>query len=249
MLQIDHLSFSYGTTEILNDLSFSLEEGHVLALLGKNGVGKSTLLRLLAGILKPTSGNITLENRPLTGYSPRALSEKVAYLPQSPPSGSTTVFDTLLIALQPQNPFTESKKDLDTVSDLLEQMDLSLLTLRPLSSLSGGERQKVAIASALVRSPSLFLFDEPTASLDLKAALDTADLIADLAKTQGKTVIVSIHDLNLALRIANTFLFLHEGRIISICSRESITPEIIKTVYGASVSILKDTPHPIIIPN
>ncbi len=249
MIRAEQLCFSYRHTPILRDLSFTVKKGSCTAILGPNGAGKSTLLRILDRLAAPRSGQVFLDGKAISSISPAAYAKRVAYLPQTVPTGDLTVFDTVLLGRKPHMRIYPTNEDIRRTGDVLDAYRLSHLATRPLYALSGGERQKVAIAAALARDPELLLLDEPTASLDLAAEMQTAALIRQIASDQNRTVILSLHNLSLALQIADSFLFLKDGRCYATVTRACITSELIRDVYGVNVSIHQANGQTVILPN
>ena len=249
IIQVKNLSFAYNHAPVLQNITFSVDAGDFIGILGPNGSGKSTLLRNLDRILTPVNGTILLDNQDLNDFSRRDIAKIIGYVPQREDNiFPTTVFEAVLMGRKPYIKWTETKKDKKIVAQTLEQLHLGEFALRDLSQLSGGERQKVYIARAIVQEPKILLLDEPTANLDLKHQIEVLDLIFD-AKKAGVTIIIAIHDLNLALRYCDKFIILDQGKIFASGGKEILTEENIEKVYGVKVSMIQNGDQCFIIPD
>ncbi len=249
MLEVEDLSFDYGGPPVLREVSFGVEPGKVLGLLGPNGTGKTTLLRTIGMLLRPKRGRSILDGADLSGLSLGKRAQRVAYLPQD--TGSPfpiRVMDAVLLGRTPYARFAQSRRDRETAARLLEQLDLLPLAMREMGSLSGGERQRVWLARALAQEPRLLLLDEPTSSLDLKNQLGTMGLVRKLCQEQGLIAVVSIHDLNLAAAYCQQFLMLRQAKVFAQGGEEILTPENLRAVYGVEAEIAKVRGRRIIVP-
>lgn len=233
MLTVEQLSFSYGSQRVLQDVSFKVAAGRCLAVLGKNGVGKSTLLKSLLGVLKP-EGDIRWHDQSLIGAKPKETAQWLAYVPQQVEFGQGSVFEAVLLGRKPFMDRQPSRADLSFVAQIIRSLDLSELALRPVEALSGGERQKVALARALAQEPSVLLLDEPTSSLDMKNQLDWVKLMRRVITEHHLCAIVTMHDINLATRLADEYLLLKDGRVHAMGDETVLQPEHISAVYGVS---------------
>lgn len=242
MLEINHLSYAYRKkeNEVLKDLSLTLPEGEIGVLLGPNGAGKSTLLKVMGGIYKPESGSIYYQGEDISSLKEKERARRIAYVPQNISLSSLSVYDSVLLGRLPYLGFKASKEDEKIVQNVLEELDLSSFALRNADDLSGGERQKVLIARALVQEASLLLLDEPTSALDISNQVQILSLIKKLVKEKHLTALFALHDINLALKIGDRFYFLTDGRISLEGGKEIITEENIETVYSVKVKILEE---------
>ena len=248
ILSVQGLEFKYPSNKVLNNISFSLEKGECLAILGTNGTGKSTLLKCINRILKPQKGTVIIDNTNIEQMSNIKLAQKIGYVSQSNQSFRTTVFDTVLIGRKPYIKWDVTKNDLEIVNKAIKMLELERFSLRYVDELSGGEFQKVVIARALAQEPEILMFDEPTSSLDLKNQLEVINIIKKVVKNKNISAIVTIHDLNLALRFADKFILLKDGQIFAAGGVEIITSENIEQVYSVPVKIVKFEEGIIIIP-
>ncbi|SMB79697.1 iron complex transport system ATP-binding protein [Desulfonispora thiosulfatigenes DSM 11270] len=248
ILSVKSLSFRYPSRSVIKDINFSISKGDFLAVLGINGAGKSTLLKCLNRILNPNAGIVYINDDEASKLSRRELAKKIGYVAQRNENIRSTVFDAVLLGRKPYIKWEVSKNDLEITQEALKVLDLEEYALRYLNELSGGEQQKVVIARALAQKPEILLLDEPTSSLDLKNQLEVARVINKVAKEQQMAAIVTMHDLNLAIRFADKFILLKNGQIFAAGGSEVITPENIESVYSVPVKIDKVGDIPVVIP-
>jgi len=247
-LTVANIDFSYNSHPVLSDVNFSLDRGQVMCVLGVNGAGKSTLLKCLNRILKPQSGSVLVEGEDLLLMSQNSVARRMGYVPQRHPETRLTVFEAVLIGRKPHIRWSMGSEDYEVAERIIQQLGLAHLAMRPVSDLSGGELQKVVIARALAQAPEILLLDEPTSNLDLKNQLEVMGLIRRIVRGQGLSALVAIHDLNMALRFADSFLFLKDQRIHAISSGEDLTSEMIRQVYGVEVALGDVGGHTVVVP-
>ena len=241
MLEIKGLSFAYETSKpVLCGVDLSLGDGQVGILLGRNGAGKSTLLKIITGILKPFAGNVLFEGRDLLAMNRRDRASLVAYVPQQIEYGDLTVYQTVLTGRVSHYSVKPSKSDLDVVEKVISEMNLSDVSCRNVQELSGGERQKVAIARALAQEPKVLVFDEPTGNLDIANELLIIREARRIAHSKNITVFSSIHDLNQAMVFGDVFFFMKDGLIKYSGSSEVFSSEVIRDVYGVEAALVED---------
>ena len=248
-LEVAGIRFSYNSHPVLAGVGFSLAPGRVMGVLGQNGAGKSTLLKCLNRILRPHTGAVHLEGEDLLAMCRREVARRVGYVPQRHGSERLTVYEAVLLGRKPHMGWTVSPDDCRRVETILAQMGLTRLSSRPVSDLSGGEVQKVMIARALAQSPGVLLLDEPTSNLDLKNQLEVMGIVRGIARNQGLSAVVSIHDLNLAVRFADSFLFLKDHRVHALVEKDGLTADIIREVYGVGVSLREVDGNTVVIPH
>lgn len=247
-LEIKNLYFSYGHHEAVKDVSFSAAAGEIVAILGVNGAGKSTMLKCINKINHPSSGDILVDGSSINKMSNTELAKKIGYVAQNCEFSDSTVFDSVLLGRKPFIKWDITARDLEIVQDVLHMLSLEEYAMRGVFQLSGGERQKVAIARALAQQTPVLLFDEPTSNLDMKNQLEVLHIIKDIVRQQKLTAIVTIHDLNLALRYADRFLTMKEGTIFAFGGSETITAEMIREVYGVDADVTDHNGHKVVIP-
>jgi len=215
MLSAEDISVSLGGTEILSNVSLTADCGSVVGLVGPNGAGKTTTLRVLRATLSPDSGTVRVAGDPIEGLSSKQVSQHVASTPQATTlSFEFTVRQTVEMGRTPHlGRFDRvDSGDRETVQAAMERADVARFADRPVTSLSGGERQRVLLARALAQETPVLLLDEPTSNLDINHAVNTLELVADLAR-EGKTAVAAIHDLTLAARYCDELVLLADGEV------------------------------------
>lgn len=248
VLSVDGLEFKYPSHSILKGVTFSVQKGECLAILGTNGTGKSTLLKCLNRILKPQSGNVFIEDADVRNLNRTELAQKIVYVSQNNKSSRSTVFDTILLGRKPYIKWDVTQKDLDIVNNVIKMLQLEDYALRYTDELSGGELQKVLIGRALAQQPEVLMLDEPTSSLDLKNQLEVINIIKKVVIDKQIAAVVTMHDLNLALRFADKFVLLKNGKVFAAGGIEVMTSENIEDVYSVPVKIEKYSTTPVVIP-
>ena len=242
MLEIQNLTFGYDRQRpVLNGVDIKLQEGKVGILLGRNGAGKTTLFKILTGVLKPDGGSILFDGQDLLGLSRRQRAGIVAYVPQQIEFGALTVYQSILTGRVSYYTVKPSRSDLDVVERILSEMGLEDVSCRNVQELSGGERQKVAIARALAQEPRVLVFDEPTGNLDIANELLIISEAKKIAHNKGIIVFSSIHDLNQAMYFGDEFFFMKDGRIRCSGGPEVFEESVIKEVYGVESKVVE---HP-----
>jgi iron complex transport system ATP-binding protein len=247
-LRVENLSYSYRELVALEKVSFQLEAGKIMAVLGANGAGKSTLLKCLAGIFNPHSGGIYLHDECLDTMKTAKRARLVAYVPQLLNAPSLSVFDYIMLGRRPYQHSSSALEDELKTDAALRSFQLSHLAMRKLYQLSGGELQKVNLARAVVQEPHILLLDEPTSALDLYNQLLLMKQNCRLVHEHEAALICSMHDVNLALRHADYALFLKQGHIIAFCPSEEVEAGIIEETYSVSVSVYSTDSGKIFIP-
>jgi iron complex transport system ATP-binding protein len=253
LLSVKDLNFAYGSKGILNGIEIDIEPGEVVSIVGENGAGKSTFIKCVNGINKIKDGSVKINGKDRKDLSKTELSRIIGYVPQNTPVNfPATVFDVILLGRIPHIVWQIGKKDKRIVSQTIMNLNLQHLAFRPYNQLSGGERQKVLIARALVQKPELLLLDEPTSNLDLRHQLEVLDTVRRSVKKGKKmSAIIAIHDLNLASRYSDRVAFIHKGQIVKIGEPEDvIDPDTISMVYGieADVSCSSDGDCVVVVP-
>jgi iron complex transport system ATP-binding protein len=248
-LKVRDVEFSYKSSKtVLEDIQMTVGANEVLTILGPNGVGKTTLLRCINGLLKVRNGTIMIDGEDLRRMSRVDVAKRIGYVPQRADVSQITVFDFVLLGRKPHITWDVSKKDIKLAKDIIDRLGLDELSLKYITEISGGELQKVQIARALVQEPKILLLDEPTSSLDLCNQHQIMSTIVDVVKRNDLTAIMTLHDINLALRYSDKFIMLKEGKIFAAGGHEVITPENIEAVYNLPVNVANYMGRPIIIP-
>ncbi|HQD26045.1 MULTISPECIES: ABC transporter ATP-binding protein [Methanoculleus] len=249
-LSVEDLSFAYRDRQVLRGITFSVDAGEVLGLVGPNGCGKTTLIRCIDGMLTPRSGRVVLDGRETRGMHRREVAQAMAYVPQSAGNQTAaTVFETVLMGRRPYLNWTVSKTDEEKVIAALDALDLGGLALRRVGELSGGERQRVMIARALVQETGVILLDEPTSNLDLCHQMGVMEVLRGLAERTGLAVVIAIHDLNLAAAYCHRLMALKAGSVYSYGTPEEVlTEEMLRSVYGIEAVVKRDLAAPYVVP-
>lgn len=242
-LEVKHLCAGYRNHLVINDLNMIIPSGSIAALLGPNGCGKSTLLKTIAGLRTCRSGHILLAEKELRCYTRQERAGVLALLPQlhhAPPD--ITVEELVAFGRFPHrtNGFFYTTADRDAVNTALLQTDLNALRLRRIRELSGGERQRVWIALALAQEPQILLLDEPTTFLDLHCQLEIMELLCTLNRKLSLTILMVVHDLNLAAAYSDQLLFLKNGTICHAGSpAEVLTAAVVKEIFDVQIELLQ----------
>jgi iron complex transport system ATP-binding protein len=248
ILSVKDLSFAYKSHKTLKNIHFSIKEGETTVILGPNGVGKTTLLKCLNSILSPKEGNILVKGQDINTMNIRQIAKEIAYVAQKNDPARITVFDAILMGRRPHISYRAAKTDLKIVDAVIKSLDLSHMSLTYLDQMSGGELQKVAIARPLVQQTDLLLLDEPTASLDLKNQAHILGLIRKIVKGHHIAAVLTMHDLNAALRYSDNYIFLKDQTIFAAGNIHEISPEMVEAVYGIKVDIMHHKGLPVVIP-
>jgi iron complex transport system ATP-binding protein len=241
-LKAENISFAYHERPILKDISLSLRAGEFLGFLGPNGSGKSTFLKNLLGYLKPSAGRIVFSGAVLTRLE---RSRRLAFVPQNAgPPASLSVRDVILMGRLPHirdRWVGYEKADKQKVEEMLEALGIAGMAERDVTSLSGGEIQKVIIGRCLVQEGDILLLDEATAGLDLNHTIEIMELMRKKAGGEGKTVVAVLHDLNLAAQYCDRIVLLKDGRLRYEGSpRDILTEEVVEEIYGVRAAVKTD---------
>lgn len=249
ILNINEVSFSYKSRDVLRNVTFSVNQHEILGILGPNGVGKTTLLKCINMLLRPTSGTVMLDEHDLTSLHVREIAKKAGYVPQRIETNRITAFDAILLGRHPHFGTNLTDGDLEKVDAAIRMMDLQNLTLQFINEMSGGELQKVAIARALVQEPKVMLLDEPTSNLDLHNQIEILRTMKQVTRKHGMAVVMTMHDLNMAIRFMDRFIFMKNGAIHSCGTKDEITSAMIEEIYNVAVRIINVDGFPVVIPD
>ncbi|WP_028574561.1 ABC transporter ATP-binding protein [Desulfonatronovibrio hydrogenovorans] len=248
ILAVRELCIGYDRCLVLQDLDFSVDPGEMLTILGPNGVGKTTLLKCVNRILNPSKGVIMVEDADVFRMSAGEIARRLGYVAQKSEAGRMTAFDAILLGRKPYLRWKVSDHDLSIVDAAIKRMGLEHLALRHIDQMSGGELQKVCIARALVQEPTVILLDEPTSSLDLKNQLEIMRTIKMVVKGHDIAAVMTMHDLNMAFRFTDKFLFLKNGRVFHHGRAAELKSKMIKEVYGVDVDIISHAGQMVVVP-
>lgn len=248
------LSVGYGDHTVVKDLDLDLVDHAVTTVIGPNGCGKSTLLRALGRLLRPTDGHVLLDGKRIDKTPTKQVAARLALLPQSPtaPEG-LVVRDLVARGRHPRQSWLRqwSADDERVVAETLAWTSMTELADRPIDQLSGGQRQRAWIAMALAQQTDLVLLDEPTTYLDLSHQIEVLDLVRTLNREHGRTVVMVLHDLNLAARYSDQMVAVRDGAIVAAGSPdEVITPELLREVFRLDARVIEDpvTGKPLVVP-
>ena len=249
-VRLRRIGAELGGTRVLEDVDLDVSAGQWLGVIGPNGAGKTTLLRSIAG-LQAHVGSIALGGRELLTLAPRERAKLVALVPQAPivPPGMA-VFDYVLLGRTPHlgRRLAITSADERVAEAVLQRLDLERFADRPLTKLSGGERQRAVIGRALAQDAAVLLLDEPTSSLDLGHQQEVLELVDDLRAERGLTVIMTMHDLNLAAQYSDRLALLSGGRLVAEGpSIDVLDPAVLERYYGAEVTLLDGPEGPIVV--
>lgn len=249
MLEIENLRFRYshrGPT-VLDGVNLELKDGEIGILLGKNGSGKTTLFKTILGIQKPESGVLRFDGEDLLKMNRRERAKRIAYVPQAIHFGALSVYDTVLMGRVSYFGYKAGREDEAAVEEILRDMKLEEYAARNVEELSGGERQKIAIARALAQEPRLLVFDEPTGNLDIANEQLILSEARRVAREKGIGILTSLHDLNQALELGDRFFLMKGGRIRHTGGAEIMTETAIRETFDAEVRIVEIEGKKIII--
>jgi iron complex transport system ATP-binding protein len=243
-LATEALTLSYGTELVIEELDLTIPQGKITVFVGSNGCGKSTLLRALARLLKPLKGSVLLDGKEMMKWPTREVAKQLAILPQGPvaPEG-LTVFQLVSLGRHPYQNWHQrwSEEDERMVRKALNETRMEPFADRTVDSLSGGQRQRAWIAMTLAQGTDVILLDEPTTYLDLTHQIEILDLLYELNERENRTIVMVLHDLNLAARYAHHMIAIHNRKIHAQGKPEEIiTRDMIRQVFGLECEITYD---------
>lgn len=249
MLEAHGLHFAYRAgSPILQGVDIDLAPGSFLAILGVNGCGKSTLLSCLTGAAKPASGQVLLDGAPLGQVHRLDRARKVAFVAQHSHANRLTVYDAVLLGRRPHMQGGPSKEDRQIVENALERLGLAKCELRYTDELSGGEYQKMVLARAFVQRADTLLLDEPTNNLDPANQQEVMREVRNEVDGRSIAAAAVLHDINLALRYCDRFLFLADGRVDAVGNQDIVTPEQIERIYGMKSDVIEHRGRRLVVP-
>ena len=248
MINIKDINFSYGKRDILKDISFDIQDNKCIAILGNNGAGKSTLIKCLNRIIPVKGGVVMVSGADLFKMPRNEVAKNIAYVAQKTETSRVTVYDAILVGRKPYIKWDITAEDKRIVDDVIEHMDLEDFTLRFIDELSGGELQKVMLARAMVQQPKFLLLDEPTSNLDPRNQYELMKRVKHIAREHNISVAVVIHDLNLALRYCDKFLFIKDSKVFAYGDHDIMTPKIISDVYNMKSDVIEHNGIKLVVP-
>ncbi|WP_186578684.1 ABC transporter ATP-binding protein [Aquibacillus kalidii] len=242
--QAEEIVAGYDNKTIIHGISLEIPSNKISVIIGANASGKSTLLKTLARLIKPTSGKITLDGRQLNKIPPKQLARTLGLLPQSPivPEG-ISVADLVGRGRFPhQSLFSGwTNKDYEAVAEAMDIMNITELANRHIDELSGGQRQRVWIAMALAQQTDILFLDEPTTFLDITYQVEILDLLTDLNRKHGTTIVMVLHDINLSARYADNIFAINQGKLVAEGEpSQVISSKLIEDIFGLHSTVIKD---------
>lgn len=241
-LKVENISFAYNKNKVLEDISFEINSGDFVCVLGKNGVGKSTLFKLILGFLNKQNGSISINGKPLESYSRKHLAREIAYIPQYSSSAfSYSVFDTVLMGTTCRLDTLASPKDKEKqiAHQALKKFDIEHLAHKSCSAISGGERQLVVLARAIAQGSKILVLDEPTANLDYGNQFRVMKTISKL-KESGYSIILSTHNPEQAMWFSDKLMFLDDKKILAFGNTQNvISSQLLKQIYSIDIDLIE----------
>lgn len=249
MLSVEHVTFHYSRQgpDVLRGVNLELKPGEIGILLGRNGSGKTTLFQNILGILNPRSGSIRFEGEDLRKLSRAQRARRIAYVPQDIRFGALSVFDSVLMGRVAYFGMKAGREDYLAVERILRDMGLEAFAQRNVEELSGGERQKIAVARAMAQEPKLMVFDEPTGNLDIANEQQIITEAKRLAREKNIAILSSLHDLNRAMEFGDRFFFLKDGVVKYTGGKECFREDVLRDIFDIDVKIAQVDGQPVIL--
>ena len=239
-LSVENIVVDIDGNRILESISFSAKSGEIICVIGPNGSGKTTLLRTILGVIRPKAGDVRIGNRSIYSMSWKEKSAIFSYLPQDVPKVPFTVVELIIFGLNGVASHSSAVRcNSARVESILDSLEMRHLISRSITTISGGERKLAYVSMALSRDVDAYLFDEPTAHLDYRHAVEVMNLLRVLAR-RGKIVIFATHDLTLAARYADKFVLLNHGKLVGVGGLDDVfRPKLLRSVYGIEFYIIR----------
>ncbi len=246
-IDIEDLHFSYGDTKVLHGIDLCLDGPGLVCIIGPNGVGKSTLVKCINKLLKPTSGKVMINGEDTSKMSLKDVSELVGYVPvSSEDCFSMPVVDAILVGRSNRKKWRTNDEDLKSVHQVMKLLKISDLAMRSFSELSAGQHQKVALARGLIQETEILILDEPTSNLDIKHQVYVTELLRTIAIKRNMLIIMISHDINISSKNAHKMIVMSEPGIISYIGdpNDVITENMIRNVYGVDCKLVDNESRP-----
>ncbi len=244
LIETQNLTFAYAEEPVLRNISINFQAGEFIGVIGPNGSGKSTLLKLIGGILPAPAGTVFFKNRELSRYKKKELAVAIAWIPQD--KQMAFPFKVIDIVLMGRHPYLsplafEGEDDYRIAQEAMQQTQVLEFAARSFNEISGGEKQRVMIASAITQKPEVMLLDEPTSALDIKYQMEILNILKRLNEDENKSLMLAMHDLHLASKFCKRLVLLKQGRVFCEGSpAEVLKKEILEEVYEVKVKIFND---------
>ncbi|MGE4318423.1 MAG: ABC transporter ATP-binding protein [Deferribacterales bacterium] len=240
MVKADNVGFRLKNgRKILEGVTLGLKSSEICVVIGPNGAGKSTLMKVMNGIIKPTDGRVDIGDECVSGMQRRDIAKKIAYLPQTTHPVPCSVYETVLLGRKPYMSWHPKKDDHEMTEDVMRELGISSMRDKCVTELSGGEFQKILIARAMVQKADILMLDEPINHLDVKNQLEIMDTAERVTKEHGLSTMIVLHDLNLALRYADSVLLMDGGRSLYCGDKDGMSEEKLSEAYGINISVKK----------
>lgn len=250
-IEFRDVSFGYSKNEpVLHDISFCIDRPGLVCIIGPNGVGKSTLVKMICKIIKPTSGSIFLDDQDLSEMSNKDMAKMIGYVPSfTKDFFSLTVIDTVLIGRHNHQKWRTTDRDIQMANKALRLVGMDKLSMRKFNELSAGQHQKVSIARGIVEETPILILDEPTSNLDVRYQVFIIEMLRALSKAEDKLVIMICHDLNLAAKYSDEVILMSEPGVIRNTGtpEEVITEEAVRDVYGVDCTVENRNGIPLVV--
>lgn len=250
-LELKNVSFAYrrSSVPVIHDINLTVEEPGLYCIVGPNGVGKSTMIKCMNKISKPTSGEVYLDGRNLADMKLSEVAEHIGYVPVTTQDVfSMPVLEAILLGRQKGNKWKTTDEDIDLANRVMKMMGIEDLAMRPFNQLSAGQHQKVAICRGLVQRPEILILDEPTANLDVKHQVYVSELLRAMAIQENMIVIMISHDLNISAKYAHKVIVMEKGTIVEVGTPEDVlTKELVTRIYDVDCRIEYEDGKPHII--
>ncbi len=251
IIDVENISFGYSRdSPVIRNISFSIDRPGFICIVGPNGVGKSTLIKCINGLIRPTEGDVRIFGKKVDEYEPKELAKIAGYVPvMTAEYNSMTVLDAVLVGRYARQRYRTTYKDIAVANKALEALEVEDLSMKRFSELSAGQHQKVSIARGLVQEPRILILDEPTSNLDARHQIYVMAFLKKLSAASGLTVLMISHDLNLAAKFADKIVLMAEPGIVRSIGtpKEVLTEKNIEEVYRVSCRVIDDGGSPHII--
>lgn len=240
-LEVKNLSYSYnGKDVILKGLNFLINQGECVAVIGSNGVGKTTLMKCILNMLKIEKNTVFIDEKDIKDISKKELAKIISYVPQNISFPSASVFESILIGRIPYINFSPNHEDLKMVDMIIKELNLSSICFKNVNDLSGGQKQKVAIARAMVQEAKLMYFDEPTSNLDIKNQIEIIRIMKKIANIDKKIILMNLQDINFAIKYFDKIMVLNDGRIEFFGSPDLLNEKILSKSFNVNIKMIKN---------
>ncbi len=233
MLNVSGLSFRYqkNTDTVLDNVNLNINESGIYTILGRNGIGKTTLIKCILGLLKPTEGEVLIDGINIHSIKMKDRAKKISYVSQIISNTSLNVFDYIILGRIPYMNIRGSRSDYEVVYRIIDRLKLNDIALKPFNELSGGERQKVVIARCLAQESDIIIFDEPTSNLDINNIINLTSLLNDLLKEENKIILISTQDVSLGLSLDSKYIILKDKNVI-MKDKNELDISMIKDIFN-----------------